>query len=99
MSAANEESSREAATLSAGLEGANETIWPRAYQTQCEAQDGYRIIHGCPHGFNWKNLYRVTVEFESAEEAREFFDSLHEGGIVPSNASHEGPDGSGGTPL
>ena len=75
-----------ASALTNGLEGASATKWPRAYQTECQRQDGYNWVHGRPHGFAWKPLYRVTVEFESKEEAQEFFESLHEGEIVPSNA-------------
>jgi len=62
------------------------TKWPRAYQMECQRQDGYNWVHGRPHGFAWKPLYCVTVEFESKEEAHEFFESLHEGEIVTSNA-------------
>jgi uncharacterized protein (DUF1330 family) len=50
-----------------------------------ERQDGYNMLHGRPHGFKWRPIYSVTVEFESAEKAQEFFESLHESGIVTSN--------------
>lgn len=70
--------------LTAGLEGASAS-WPRAFQSQRETCNGYNILHGRPHSFKWKLLYRVTVEFETAAEAQEFFESLHEGGIVTSN--------------
>ena len=49
------------------------------------------MLHGRPHGFKWRPIYSVTVEFESAEEAQEFFESLHEGGIVTSNAAVSRP--------
>ena len=70
--------------------------YPRAHQMRSERQDGYNMLHGRPHGFKWRPIYSVTVEFESAEKAQEFFESLHESGIVTSNVKVSGlpqPDG------
>jgi len=50
------------------------------------------MLHGRPHGFKWRPIYSVTVEFESAEKAQEFFESLHESGIVTSNLNSTTPD-------
>ena len=64
--------------------------YPRAHQMRSERQDGYNMLHGRPHGFKWRPIYSVTVEFESAEKAQEFFESLHESGIVTSNVELRG---------
>ena len=57
----------------------------RVYQSECKRQDGYNMVHGRPHGFAWKPIYGVTVEFESKEAAQEFFDAMHDGEKVISN--------------
>lgn len=52
------------------------TTYPRACLSEAQVAEGYRVIRGRSHGFNWKPIYRVTVEFESEVEAREFLESL-----------------------
>ncbi len=48
----------------------------RSYIKTEELPEGYRIIYGRFHGFNWKKIYTVSVEFESAEEADNFIKLL-----------------------
>lgn len=65
-----------------GLEGGEPRLYPRAHRYCGEVVDGHRIINGRPHGFSYKPLWTVAVQFDSEAEATEFFGTLREHGIA-----------------
>lgn len=70
-----------ASALTAGLENMPKPLYPRAHRYLVEVVDGHRIIHGRPHGFSYKPLWTVEVQFDSEAEAEQFFASLRDSGI------------------
>ena len=65
----------------AGLGNNTPRIYPRARRSKAEVQDGHTWVHGRMHGFAYRPVWDVEVEFDSEAEATAFFESLREHGI------------------
>jgi len=56
-------------------------VKPSARLVRIERAKGNKKINARHHGIDWHPMWEVVVIFDEHAEAKEFFDSLHEGGI------------------